>query len=230
MLQAMVAGLFGCLLLLVGTCSAWHDSHHGERRAFSEPLPFHHPHIGLPLQTSLLNGRTTWTASRQSSATQGPSWEDFICSTKVLIFHPGRNLVSSSLLSLPGKNNSHWTRDIRNITGWIVIDLFQTRDDVFQGETGFPTIWTPSSWRQLRSKTGGCKRGGERGWNIILKLKCFGFTFHWWNIAGSDTGETTGGSARWIKPGRWWEFYLTEDVPSSKSFDCLFSVIQQGVL
>merc|ERR1712001_779896 len=26
--QAMVAGLFGCLLLLVGTSAAWHDSHH----------------------------------------------------------------------------------------------------------------------------------------------------------------------------------------------------------
>ena len=24
-------------------------------------------------------------------------------------------------------------------------DLFQTGDDDFQGETGFPTIWTPSS-------------------------------------------------------------------------------------
>ena len=29
-LQAMVGGLFGGLLLLVGTCSAWHDSYHGE--------------------------------------------------------------------------------------------------------------------------------------------------------------------------------------------------------
>merc|ERR1712210_82293 len=27
-LQTMVGGLFGCLLLLVGTCSAWHDSYH----------------------------------------------------------------------------------------------------------------------------------------------------------------------------------------------------------
>merc|ERR1711936_91189 len=27
-LPAMVGGLFGCLLLLVSTCSAWHDSHH----------------------------------------------------------------------------------------------------------------------------------------------------------------------------------------------------------
>merc|ERR1711971_35470 len=27
-LQTMVGGLFGCLLLLVSTCSAWHDSYH----------------------------------------------------------------------------------------------------------------------------------------------------------------------------------------------------------
>ena len=27
---AMVGGLYGLLFLLVGTCSAWHDSYHGE--------------------------------------------------------------------------------------------------------------------------------------------------------------------------------------------------------
>ena len=223
MLQAMVAGLFGCLLLLVGTCSAWHDSHHGERRAFSEPLPFHildflcRPRswmAGLPGQLQgrapppkVLLERISFVQQKFLFFIQGGTWSPVpssLCQAKTIRTEPGTSGILQ--VGLP-------------------FDLFQTWDDVFQGETGFPTIWTPSSWWQLRSKTGGCKRGGERGWNIILKLKCFGFTFHWWNIAGPDTGETTGGSAWWIKPGRWWEFYLTEDVPSLKSFDCLFSVI-----
>ena len=33
-LQTMVGGLFGGLLLLVGTCSAWHDSYHGEHDSY----------------------------------------------------------------------------------------------------------------------------------------------------------------------------------------------------
>ena len=70
MLQAMVAGLFGCLLLLAGTCSAWHDSHHGERRAFSEPLPFHHS--------------TYWT----SFADLAPEWPDYLDSFKAELRHP----------------------------------------------------------------------------------------------------------------------------------------------
>ena len=152
MLQAMVAGLFGCLLLLVGACSAWHDSHHGERRAFSEPLPFH--------------CSTYWT----SFADLAPEWPDYLDSFKAELRHPrsssrfsflrGFHLFNKVLIFHHSQGGT-WSpvpsslcqaKTIRTEPGTSGIlqvgfpsDLFQTRDDVFQRETGFPTIWTSSS-------------------------------------------------------------------------------------
>ena len=70
--QAMVVGMFGCLLLLVGTCSAWHDSYHGEllhhAKSFLTTLVWP---LSLLLKTWPQNGRTIWTVSRQSCTIQG---------------------------------------------------------------------------------------------------------------------------------------------------------------
>ena len=83
--QAMVVALFGCLLLLVGTCSAWHDSYHGEH--------FIHP-------KSLLDPNLPF-------ADLAPEWPDYLDSFKAELRHPRclnlRLLFSSNFNARPRK-------------------------------------------------------------------------------------------------------------------------------